>query len=93
LNAFIIACCNFVAAGFSISLQSHSRLSCSRSPPRRTTYVVGGHIITNIPGVTPMKPGSCTLPMYGIDAVVLDAVDGHLLEPEEGKESVGGGVL
>ena len=40
----------------------------------------GGHIITNLPGVTPMKPGSCTLPCYGIDAVVLDPVDGHVLE-------------
>lgn len=39
----------------------------------------GGHIITNIPGVTPMKPGSCTLPMYGIDAVVLDATTGDIL--------------
>ena len=49
----------------------------------------GGHIVTNIPGVTPMKPGSCTLPMYGIDTVVLDSVDGHLLEAEEGRETVG----
>ena len=40
----------------------------------------GGHVITNIPGVTPMKPGSCTLPLYGIDAVVLDPLDGHVLE-------------
>lgn len=40
----------------------------------------GGHIVTNIPGVTPMKPGSCTLPMYGIDAVVLDAQSGEVLE-------------
>ena len=40
----------------------------------------GGHIITNIPGVTPMKPGSCTLPMYGIDTVVLNPVDGHVME-------------
>lgn len=40
----------------------------------------GGHLITNIPGVTPMKPGSCTLPFYGIDAVVLDPVSGELLE-------------
>jgi acetyl-CoA synthetase len=40
----------------------------------------GGHIITNLPGVTPMKPGSCTLPTYGIDAVVLDPVNGHVLE-------------
>ena len=40
----------------------------------------GGHVITNIPGITPMKPGSCTLPFYGIDAVVLDPLNGHVLE-------------
>jgi len=40
----------------------------------------GGHICTNIPGVTPMKPGSCTFPMYGIDAVVLDPVTGKVIE-------------
>jgi len=39
----------------------------------------GGHIITNLPGVTDMKPGSCTLPVPGIDAVVLSAIDGHPL--------------
>jgi acetyl-CoA synthetase len=44
----------------------------------------GGHIITNIPGVTPMKPGSCTLPFYGIDAAVLDPASGkELTEPDE----------
>lgn len=32
--------------------------------------------MTNIPGVTPMKPGSCTFPMYGIEPVVLDAITG-----------------
>ena len=40
----------------------------------------GGHLCTNIPGVTPMKPGSCTFPMYGIDAVVLDPVTGEVIE-------------
>lgn len=45
----------------------------------------GGHIVTNLPGVTPMKPGSCTLPMFGIDTVVLDPVDGHLVEQVPGK--------
>lgn len=44
----------------------------------------GGHIITNLPGITPMKPGSCTLPCYGIDAVVLD--------PQTGKELEGNNV-
>ena len=32
----------------------------------------GAHICSNIPGVTPMKPGSCTLPCYGIEFAVLD---------------------
>jgi acetyl-CoA synthetase len=37
----------------------------------------GGHIVTNLPGITPMKPGSCTLPMYGIDVSILDPVSGQ----------------
>lgn len=32
----------------------------------------GGHMITPLPGVTPMVPGSCTLPFPGIDAAVVD---------------------
>jgi acetyl-CoA synthetase len=44
----------------------------------------GGHIITNLPSITPMKPGSCTLPFYGIDTVVLD--------PQTGKEIEGNDV-
>lgn len=40
----------------------------------------GGHIVTNIPGTTPMKPGSCTLPLYGIDTVVLDPMSGEIIE-------------
>ena len=47
----------------------------------------GGHVVTNIPGVTPMKPGSCTFPFYGIDTVVLDAVSGQVLE-DNGVEGV-----
>jgi acetyl-CoA synthetase len=43
----------------------------------------GGHIITNLPGITPMKPGSCTLPCYGIDTVVLDPGNGNIVEPDE----------
>eukprot|EP00535_Pseudo-nitzschia_heimii_P000054 CAMPEP_0197181700 /NCGR_PEP_ID=MMETSP1423-20130617/5905_1 /TAXON_ID=476441 /ORGANISM="Pseudo-nitzschia heimii, Strain UNC1101" /LENGTH=657 /DNA_ID=CAMNT_0042631997 /DNA_START=90 /DNA_END=2063 /DNA_ORIENTATION=+ len=45
----------------------------------------GGHIITNLPGVTPMKPGSCTLPFYGIDTAVLCPQTGkELTEPNNG---------
>jgi acetyl-CoA synthetase len=32
----------------------------------------GGHMITPLPGATPMVPGSCTLPFPGIDAAVVD---------------------
>ena len=44
----------------------------------------GGHVVTNLPGCTPMKPGSCTLPFYGIDTVFLD--------PSTGQEIDGNGV-
>ena len=33
-----------------------------------------------LPGVTPMKPGSCTLPLHGIDTVVLDPMTGKIIE-------------
>jgi acetyl-CoA synthetase len=32
----------------------------------------GGHVITPLPGAIPTKPGSCTLPMLGIDAAVVN---------------------
>jgi acetyl-CoA synthetase len=32
----------------------------------------GGHLISPLPGATPMVPGSCTLPLPGIDAAVVD---------------------
>ena len=32
----------------------------------------GGHVITPLPGVTPLVPGSCTLPFPGIAAAVVD---------------------
>ena len=37
----------------------------------------GGILITPLPGATPLKPGSATLPFFGIEPVILD---------EEGKE-------
>ncbi|CDW92237.1 MULTISPECIES: acetate--CoA ligase [unclassified Thiomonas] len=36
----------------------------------------GGHMITPLPGATPMVPGSCTLPLPGITAEVVDET-GH----------------
>jgi acetyl-CoA synthetase len=32
----------------------------------------GGHLISPLPGVTPLKPGSCTLPLPGIMAAIVD---------------------
>lgn len=32
----------------------------------------GAHVITPLPGATPLKPGSCTLPLPGIEAAVVD---------------------
>jgi len=36
----------------------------------------GGHMITPLPGVTPLVPGSCTLPFPGIQAAIVDET-GH----------------
>jgi acetyl-CoA synthetase len=46
----------------------------------------GGHMITPLPGVTPLKPGSCTKPLPGIIAAIVDET-GH--DVEDGK----GGIL
>ena len=46
----------------------------------------GGHMITPLPGVTPTKPGSCTLPLPGIMAAVVDETGQDV---EKGK----GGIL
>jgi acetyl-CoA synthetase len=32
----------------------------------------GAHMITPLPGATPLKPGSCTLPLPGVEAAVVD---------------------
>ena len=32
----------------------------------------GGHVITPLPGATPLVPGSCTLPFPGIMAAIVD---------------------
>ena len=34
----------------------------------------GGHVMTPLPGATPMVPGSCTLPLPGIMAAIVDEV-------------------
>ena len=32
----------------------------------------GGHMLTPLPGATPTKPGSCTLPFFGVDAAIVN---------------------
>lgn len=34
----------------------------------------GGHVITPLPGATPLKPGSCGLPFPGMDVAIVDEV-------------------
>jgi acetyl-CoA synthetase len=43
----------------------------------------GAIMITPLPGVTPTKPGTATLPFFGIDPAVVDR-DGRQLPPNEG---------
>lgn len=44
----------------------------------------GGMMITPLPGATPLKPGSATLPFYGVEPALVDA-DGAILEgPADG---------
>jgi acetyl-CoA synthetase len=38
----------------------------------------GGHMITPLPGATPMVPGSCTLPLPGITAAIVDETGNDL---------------
>ncbi|MBU2550973.1 MAG: acetate--CoA ligase [Proteobacteria bacterium] len=40
----------------------------------------GGHMITPLPAVAPIKPGSCSFPFFGVEPVVLDADTGRPVE-------------
>ena len=52
----------------------HRNIGAERCPIVDTWWQTetGGHMITPIPGCTPTKPGSATLPFFGVDAAVLD---------------------
>jgi len=52
----------------------HEKIGGSRCPIVDTMWQTetGGHVITPLPGATPTVPGSCTLPMFGVDAAVVD---------------------
>ena len=38
----------------------------------------GGHLITPLPGVSPIKPGSCSFPFFGVDPVIIDPDSGAI---------------
>jgi len=47
----------------------------------------GGHMITPLPGATPTKPGTATLPFFGVDAAIVDD-NGKELPPNQGGKLV-----
>jgi len=44
----------------------------------------GGHMITPLPGATPLVPGSCTLPFPGIAAAIVDEAGGDVPDGQGG---------
>jgi acetyl-CoA synthetase len=59
----------------------HDNIGGGRCPIMDTFWQTetGGHVITPLPGVTPLVPGSCTLPFPGIMVTVVDE-GGHEVE-------------
>jgi acetyl-CoA synthetase len=59
----------------------HEHIGGGRCPVMDTFWQTetGGHVITPLPGVTPLVPGSCTLPFPGIMVTVVDEA-GHDVE-------------
>ncbi|KAI1693175.1 AMP-binding enzyme domain-containing protein [Ditylenchus destructor] len=52
----------------------HKNIGRERCPIVDTWWQTetGGHMITPLPGATPLVPGSCTLPLPGIEAAIVD---------------------
>ncbi|MET4580485.1 acetate--CoA ligase [Ottowia thiooxydans] len=52
----------------------HKHVGGERCPVVDTFWQTetGGHVITPLPGATPLVPGSCTLPLPGIAAAIVD---------------------
>jgi len=43
----------------------------------------GGHMLTPLPAVAPIKPGSCSFPFFGVDPVILDDMGDEAKYPEQ----------
>jgi acetyl-CoA synthetase len=63
----------------------HTTVGGSRCPIVDTWWQTetGCHMISPLPGATTLKPGSCTVPLPGIQATIVDEV-GHELERGKG---------
>ncbi|WP_193211767.1 acetate--CoA ligase [Luteolibacter marinus] len=63
----------------------HDKIGGGRCPIVDTWWQTetGAIMITPLPGCTPTKPGTATLPFFGIDAAILDE-EGHECKPNEG---------
>ncbi|WP_111642770.1 acetate--CoA ligase [Marinimicrobium alkaliphilum] len=48
----------------------------------------GGHMLTPLPGAVDLKPGSATLPFFGVQPVLLDAEGKELAGPGEGNLAI-----
>ncbi|GIL91937.1 hypothetical protein Vretimale_18561 [Volvox reticuliferus] len=61
-------------------------VGCGRCPIMDTWWQTetGAHMITPLPGATPLKPGCATLPFFGVEPAVLDEKGNELQGPCEG---------
>ncbi len=58
----------------------HQNVGGGRCPVVDTWWQTetGGHMITPLPGATPLVPGSCSLPFPGIEAAIVDEMGGDV---------------
>jgi acetyl-CoA synthetase len=58
----------------------HTNVGGGRCPIVDTFWQTetGGHMITPLPGATPLVPGSCTLPLPGVTTAIVDETGGDL---------------
>ena len=64
----------------------HKHIGGERCPIVDTFWQTetGGHVIAPLPGATPLVPGSCTLPLPGIEAVIVDETGKELPDGQGG---------
>ncbi len=67
----------------------HEKIGGGRCPIVDTWWQTetGGHMITPLPGATPLKPGTATLPFFGVDAAIVDD-DGNEVAVNQGGKLV-----